>query len=214
MKRGIFTLIFLVLLIGLVSADIVGQDADVVPIDSGNAGVSDAASGFRASSNQVMNYDVQIPSELKAFSAIFLGIGNYNISVSQFITLLCIWFMFLILLRSILDFVPLFGEDWKAWIASIIISCLVGITGVFVKVGEFFFDFKKSITFLKDYDLFYLLIVLIIMTLLFFGFYNLMSMLKKESRKDKARSEGYEEGASAARAETMAKALIKGMGKK
>ncbi|MEI6731044.1 MAG: hypothetical protein WCK90_00030 [archaeon] len=195
MKKSVFALVFLVLLLGMVSADIVGQDADVVPLDTTSAGTSASPTlGFRDGSNKVMSYDLQVPESLRVISAIFFGLNNYDMKLSMFVILVCLWAMAIVLIKVLAQLI--FNKNGLVWLLSFLITSLIGMTGGFLTAAETLFDLGRFVTFLQQYDLFNLILILVVIVLAFMIILNLTSFAKQTAEKEEAMAEGTERGIS------------------
>ncbi len=148
---------------------------------------------LQASTNEFLSRDITIPAQLEIFSKILFGVNESStIDLSTFIVLAAIWVVFLLIIKSLLEIIPLFGDGWKSWLGAAIITALSSITGSLKDAALFFFGLGN---FFKNQGILKLIFTIIPLIIIGYGAIKLLHMLKHNAKKAKREQEGFEEGA-------------------
>jgi hypothetical protein len=157
---------------------------------------SEGNESFQASSNAFFEKDITIPSQFDVFAKIIFGVNESNsLDVSSLIILIALWIFILLIVKSVFEIIPLFGDGWKSWLGAIIVTLLASISGGIKDAAVFFFDLRRLFGLLGNYSFFFIVLNIIILVAMGYGAGKLLHMLKHESRKVAKRQQGFEEGA-------------------
>jgi hypothetical protein len=185
MKRGALIFVFVLFNLMLLSFFISAAESLVVMPNA-------SSSGIQSSAEKSLSEQVVIPANLEDFTRIFFSLDNTtSIDLQTFIIYLAVWIMVLVIIKSILEFIPFFESNWKAWIGAVVLSALISTTGGLKAAAIWFFNFGKLFT--KTSTL-WLVFDFIILAVIFFGFSKLLKILKSKSGEEKARSIGMKTG--------------------
>lgn len=146
---------------------------------------------------ETANQTVQInsfvlPENFQSFAGFIFGIeGEQAVNIPNFIVLLCLFIILLLIIRSILDFIPIFDKFLIAWPVSLIISLLSSRTGALWEVSQFIFALTPGRASLKAS------FIVILLVILFYGLKILLRIVKIEVKKakiEKSKMSGLKQG--------------------
>jgi len=196
MRKGLIVLGFVfVLLIGFVMAveNYSNYLADSAQ-DLGDVGeeIGDVSSEIKGKSDEILAKQIEIPDNLKFLTRIVFGLReDTKIDLQTFVILIGLW-IFLLLL--IVNFFDVFFSGWKKWVAGLVVTCLIAITGAIREVGNWFFGFGNLFGFLAEWNLLRFVLVLIIMAILFFLFLKGIRYFKSRLSLEQAQRTGEDIG--------------------
>ncbi len=145
------------------------------------------------SSNKVLESNVAIPESLQIIARLVLGITpDTPVSVDELIILICLWVILVLIIKTILEFMPFFGEGWKAWVGAVIITMLSSMTGWMRSLSQMWFIFGS---FFKGQDLLDIILNVILLIVFTFGAITLINMMKKKGGKEESEALGFKTGA-------------------
>jgi len=185
----ILTLNSFVFILAEETTDLENQDIARVSDISG-------ANDFKNSTNKFLANEITLPENLKIFSKILLGVKEgETIEVSNLIILFALFIIILIIIQSLLEIIPFFGEGWKSWIGAMIITCLTSTSGGIKDAAIFIFDLKRLFGWLGNYSFFFIVLNLVILFILAWGGKELLHSLKQKIKKETKEAQGFQDGA-------------------
>jgi hypothetical protein len=146
----------ILLLLILVSTTLITAESDTGP---------EFIKKFDSSTEDVLMREVNIPSILKIPLKIVFGIGEpvtWQLLIIQF----AIFFGFLIIILSAMEFVPFFEKSISKFLAAFIVTILVSISGGFSEIYLFLFNIIMTIEFIKAHSTLSIIIFILIIVLL------------------------------------------------
>lgn len=170
-----------------------------LPADIGRGveGVKDIGSKTESTLEQ----DVIIPENLQVPARIIFGLQG-EISLQEFIVLICVWVMFFLVISSILKITPFF-EGWKAWIGGIVITCLIAITGTVRSIAIFFFSIGNIFGFLEKWSPLKIIFAIILAIIIIYCASIVTKIINKKLMLERAEIAGAKAGAGIKMAKEM-----------
>lgn len=199
MKKWLISILLSFLLISLVCAQ---ETATSATAETAKI-AANANQNFQTSSNAFLESDITIPENLDLFAKVLFGLEESNtIDLSGLIILLALWIIILLILKSIMELIPLFEEGWKAWLGAIVVTCLISTTGSIRDAAVFWFDMRKLFGALGNYSFFFVALDVIILALFAWGARKVIHRLGFQGEKTEEEIMGAMAGATAAMAKT------------
>ena len=162
MKRWLIFGLFLILVNGSVFA------ADSTNLSQALAG------GKQAISNISVN-ELELPSALTSATKVIFNIpAGENITLSYFVILVALFIFFLLLISSLMQFVPFF-DGWKAWVGALVITLLVAFSGGIRASTQLFLNFEVNFGRFAQIGFVFIAVILIIIG---WGLTKLLKMVK------------------------------------
>lgn len=170
-----------------------------LPADIGRGveGVKDIGSKTESTLEQ----DVIIPENLQIPARIIFGLQG-EITLQEFIVLVCVWIMFFLVISSILKITPFF-EGWKAWIGGIVITCLIAITGTVRSIAIFFFSIGNIFGFLEKWSPLKIIFAIILAIIIIYCASIVTKIINKKLMLERAEIAGAKAGAGVKMAKEM-----------
>ena len=185
LKKGcllVFFLIGIVFCLSLISAETAGYLN--VPNVTENGSLGD----FRSMADKTLSEQIVIPSNLEAFTKYLFALDNTKtIDLQTFIIYIAFWIMLLLLIKSALEMIPIFGDGWKAWLGSLIVTILASSSGGLKAISIWFFSLGKLF---KQTSFLWLVFDFLILVLLFIGVTMFLKKAKSKMGEEKARAIG------------------------
>ncbi len=169
-KEVILTIIFL----NIIFASAQNENVNTLSLD-------DEKPGF-------LSKEIIIPENLQIASRIVFGIPiGTSINLQTLIILSSLLIMFFGILAEVLGFTPFF-EGNKRWIGSVIVTLLIATSGAFFESTKLILSF---LSFSDKWGMVYLLFILVVLFILFFGASRLIHLLKNKVSKEDAYLAGF-----------------------
>jgi len=179
MKRGI---VFLLIILVFISIPLVIAQEDNKTKEKLNIGEIDTFLDPEQS--------IAIPDYLKIPAQVIFGIKG-EITLQVFIILIALWFILLLLIKDILEFTPFFNGEIIPWLASIVITTLVAISGAIRSMAIFFLNFGNLFGILEGKAGLAIFVALVIVIILGYGLNKLLKILRNSMELGKATQEGF-----------------------
>jgi len=151
--------------------------------------------GFKESTNKFLETKIILPDAVKNILNVLFHLEGNMPSNQNLIILIALWIIILLLIQAILEIMPLFGEDWKSWLAAAVITALVSITGAIQTGAVWIFDIKAIFGKIGNYGFFFLILNIIIMGFVIWGLRYLIKIFGRKIRKSVRYQKGFEQGA-------------------
>ncbi|MEK6885374.1 MAG: hypothetical protein AABX17_00225 [Nanoarchaeota archaeon] len=176
----ILSLLFLIFSLNLVLAE---------EIQTANVEISN----FQSTTNNFLSQEIIIPQDLQILTRAVFGLDSANnIELSVFIVLIASLVGIFITIKIIVNFIPIFDEEWISWMISIIITLLISTTGIIRKASIWLFGLGNLF---EDQALLRLIVTIIILIIIIFGVTHLLKGLNEAKKKDSRRQTGFRVGA-------------------
>jgi cbb3-type cytochrome oxidase subunit 3 len=190
-KEGAIVLVLLILVLLAVNVYALGendanQDAPADPEAGGN---------FWSAGDQ----DVDIPPNLQFAARVLFGLKtDQDVSFNLLIVIISVLGGFVILIHSILRFVPIFKKEWVMWAVAVVVTLLASSTGGFIAFASMLFGFSAKVEFLNKWSMAYAFVTLVLIFLLAIGLNKLLKKMKKAQEVANAEDVGFRASAPAA----------------
>lgn len=195
MRRGYWSLLVAVFLFFYLQTSVIAAE----PVTLGSA------------SKDVLSTKVDIPPNLEFPARIIFGlIESDKLDLQTFIVLLALWFIVFLLLHTILEIAPIFGEGWKAWLVAFLITDIIAISGAIRLMGLFFFGFGNFFGFISTYPLLRVIFVLLLLIVVFYVLFKLIKIYKNKLELQDMIEAGYDVALERAAARAARKVMKKG----
>lgn len=159
-----------------------------VPNASANGSIGD----FKSMADKTLSEQIVIPSSLEAFTRYLFALDNTKtIDLQTFIIYFWLWIMLLVLIKSALGMMPIFGEGWKAWLGSIIVTMIVSSTSSLKFLANWFFSLGGLF---KQKGFLWTVLLFLLLGLLFIGLIMLLKKAKSKMGEERARVIGMKTG--------------------
>lgn len=163
-------------------------NSDVGYLNVPNSTTNNSIYDFQSIANKTLSEQIIIPTSLENFARYLFALDNTSpIELQTFIIYFSFWIMFLFLIKSALEVIPLFGTGWKSWLGSIIVTILISSTGSLKDIAIWFFSLGKLF---KQTSFLWLILDFLILVLLFIGISILLKKVKSNIGEEKARTIG------------------------
>jgi len=146
--------------------------------------VAQDATPIQQQATQAQAPQVAVPQELKdAARFIFNLDAGAEIEFSFFVILVVIFLGILLLVTEIVSFMSFF-EGGSRWLAGIVITLLVSVSGGLKQAANFIWGFADIFKAVDKWGIVKLFFVILIIAILVFGVIILLEMLRKKVRKE------------------------------
>ena len=180
MKKGVGSVLLLVFIFLLFVGNFVYAEDTQNPINP--VDVNQKVSVAQEKISSFLEKDFSVPENLQLPAKIFFGLKDeYKLYFEQLVVMFALWIVVLILIYSILEFVPFFGKGWKSLVGSFIITCLVANSGGLYQSSLHFFELGNEFYALKSLGFFKIILFLILLVVIVFLFVKAKKHIKNSS---------------------------------
>jgi hypothetical protein len=158
---------------------------------------TNSSEDLKSFSNDLLSKQIIIPESMQSVSKMIFGTSAIQ-TLQDFIILTVLLIILILIIQSVLTFIPFLGEDWKSWVAAIIITLLISMTGAMSQINNIFFDFEWLTKLLQDWGLASLILTILILIIFAMGARTIIHKMKQDAREEKAEMTGMEGGMSTA----------------
>jgi len=198
MKKSVVIILLFILLVSLIYA----QD-EINPTDELKKNTEVSANDINNKMDVALHKEIAIPSTLQDTTKLLFGIQK--ITFETLIIILAILFMLLIVIYSIVSLIPIF-QKFISFLISIIITCLISITGFINKALLFSLSIGKDISLLTKFSFLRILLILLFSLIIIVIALSVSNLLRKKAEKEINKVEGMKLGVEIGKSEIRNKA--------
>jgi len=135
------------------------------------------------------NQSIKVPDNLQIPAKVIFGITG-EIEFQLFIILITIWIILVLLIAQILKFVPVIKQGVASWLAAIVITCLIALSGGLNQAVLFIFSLGNFFGILEKWPAIGVVVSIGIIIILGYGLTILLKLLRKRVELDEAEVKG------------------------
>lgn len=200
MKKSIYLLSAILMLLIINLSVIIAQTE--IPIQESTEIIKSATgikapadvSGFKDSTNKFLETELNLPPIVKEIADILFKLEGRPVATQNLIILIALWIILFLLIQAILEVMPFFGEGWKSWSASAIITALISITGAIQTGAIWIFDLKTTFAKLGNYGFFFLILNIIFLAFFIWGARYLIKIIGNKIKVASSEQREFEQG--------------------
>ena len=200
MKKSVVIILLFILLVSLIYA----QD-EINPTDELKKNTEVSANDINNKMDVALHKEIAIPSAIQSITKLLFGIQQEKITFETLIIILAILFMLLIVIYSIVSLIPIF-QKFISFLISIIITCLISITGFINKALLFSLSIGKDISLLTKFSFLRILLILLFSLIIIVIALSVSNLLRKKAEKEINKVEGMKLGVEIGKSEIRNKA--------
>ena len=207
MKRGIITLLILLVIAGLL-IPVFAQ----LPINEEKAkeelkeGTKQVTKNISSTINEKLTQSVNIPDNLEPFARLIFGIKpDEKISLNIFMILIAVWFGFFVIILAVSRFMSIFKNSFVRIIFSILVTSLVSLTGSLKFTALYIYGLASLFKFLEKFPAFATAFAIVIVIVIAIAAKIVASIVEGKLRKEEMRLKGEKAGFGAKIAEIFGK---------
>lgn len=208
MKRGITILLTLLIISSLVVpvfAQIQNKSLPTSEDEAKQQLKTDAeklANVTKSTINEKITHQVELPDNFKPFARLIFGVkSDEKISLNIFMILIVIWFGFFTIMLKASQFFPFFKNPLTRIIFSVVVTCLVSLTGSLQWAASYFYGLASLFKWLQKIPALATAVAIAIVGVIVIAFKILASIIEGKLRKEEARTKGEKAGFGARIAE-------------
>jgi len=186
--------VFLALIV--LSGFVVAQEASQPSQLPNQQALQNISSQIGVKSNEALSREIQIPTGFDTVVKVVFGIKpEQPILFEEGIILVALWSFVLLIMVSLVGFIPLFAGKLMKWAASIVIMLLISITGGFYQGSLFILGLVNMFEFTSKNKMLGMFLVIVIIGVLGWGLTKILGKFKNQAEVGKAERTGLEIGA-------------------
>jgi uncharacterized membrane protein len=153
--------------------------------------------GFKETTNAALEKQVTVPDSLQVLARILFGIKSDNpINFQKLVILFAGFLVIFFIIRDILRVMPIFQGSALSNATGIVITSIVGVSGGLLAFSDLMLSLGSMFGLLSEWEVFGLILTLIILLILLFAIDSLTVMIRRESKISEAERKATEAGAA------------------
>jgi hypothetical protein len=147
-----------------------------------------SASENATTNAEILENEVVLSDSLQIFTKVLFGLDSETgINLSQFIVLIVMLIVMYSMVVMAVGFVPMFSSKPIKYFISFAITFLISFSGGIRNITLFLFDFSKSLNFISDYEIFGIIISIVILLMVYFIAKVVFKLIRNQLGIDEAK---------------------------
>ncbi|MBI2452312.1 hypothetical protein HYV50_04530 [Candidatus Pacearchaeota archaeon] len=131
---------------------------------------------IKTGTNNILEKEIGIPENLEIFSRVLFGLkAGDKVDLQALVILIGLLVISLMLMKTIIEFMPFFENSLRGWLGAVIITLLIGVSGGFLLMADFLLDLGSLFGLLEEWGLARVVISLLLLV----GFFYLITTFIK-----------------------------------
>ena len=201
-KRGITILIILLVIASLIIPVFAQIQNKSIPTSQEEAkqqlkeGTEKLVNATSSTINEKITREVELPDNFKPFARLIFGIKqDEKISLNIFMILIAVWIGFFVIILAVSRFMPFFEKSaFVRIIFSIVVTCLVALTGALQYAVLYFYGLISLFKILKNFPALVTAIAIVVVILIIFVAKIVTNIIEGKLRVEEARIKGEKVG--------------------